>query len=98
MCLIITYVGPLLFSLYLLSLGSILRKQGVAFHCCAENSQIYIILGDAFFIEPLLLYLDYIKATMAQNVLHFNVRKSEVMAPVTPVNDYLISPRVLVAP
>lgn len=37
-------LGPLLFSLYLLLLGSILRKHGSSLHCYADSSQIYVPL------------------------------------------------------
>lgn len=37
-------LGPLLFSLYLLPLGSILRKHGISFHFHADDSQIYVPL------------------------------------------------------
>ena len=74
-------LGPLLFSLYLLPLGSILRKHGISFHCYADDSQIYLPVNkkDAFCLKPLLLCLEDIKAWMSLNFLKFNEKKTEVM-------------------
>ncbi|XP_076597184.1 uncharacterized protein LOC143326976 [Chaetodon auriga] len=74
-------LGPLLFSLYLLPLGSILRKHGISFHCYADDSQIYVPLKrkNAFSLTPLLSCLEDIKAWMALNFLNFNEKKMEVM-------------------
>lgn len=86
-------LGSVLFSLYLLPLGSILRRHGIAFHCYADDSQIYIPLkkSDSFSIQPLLKCLDDIKAWMALNFLNFNDKKTEVMVfggtSVTPLVD-----------
>ncbi len=72
-------LGPLLFSLYLLPLGSIIRKHGLSFHCYADDSQIYVPLRIYDTVRQLLDCLDDIKAWMSLNFLSFNENKTEVM-------------------
>jgi len=74
-------LGPLLFSLYLLPLGSILRKHVILFHCYADDSQIYVPLkkADSYSLKPLLNCLEDVETWMALNFLNFNEKKTEVM-------------------
>uniref|UniRef100_A0A3B3HP02 Reverse transcriptase domain-containing protein n=1 Tax=Oryzias latipes TaxID=8090 RepID=A0A3B3HP02_ORYLA len=73
-------LGPLLFSLYLLPLGSIFRKYNVSFHCYADDIQIYLPLksGGADVLDRLQNCLADIKSWMELNFLCLNENKTEV--------------------
>ncbi|XP_037548511.1 uncharacterized protein LOC119425058 [Nematolebias whitei] len=74
-------LGPLLFSLYLLPLGHLLRKHGISFHFYADDSQIYVPLkqGKHHSLKQLLGCMAEVRAWMSLNFLHFNDKKTEVL-------------------
>uniref|UniRef100_A0A3P9JT56 Reverse transcriptase domain-containing protein n=1 Tax=Oryzias latipes TaxID=8090 RepID=A0A3P9JT56_ORYLA len=74
-------LGPILFSLYLLPLGSIFEKHHVSYHCYADDIQIYLPLksGGVQCVENLQRCLEEVKAWMNLNFLSLNESKTEVL-------------------
>ncbi len=72
-------LGPVLFSLYILPLGSILNKYGVSFHLYADDTQIYIPLkrDNKQALKPILDCLDELKLSLTSNFLSLNESKTE---------------------
>lgn len=74
-------LAPLLFSLFMLPLGSIFKKNNVSFHCYADDMQIYLPLQhkNKNGLTPILECLNYIEAWMSLNFLKLNVNKTEII-------------------
>ncbi|XP_059188467.1 uncharacterized protein LOC131971162 [Centropristis striata] len=74
-------LGPLLFTIYLLPLGTILRHHGVHFHCYADDTQVYISSKPTAAIPPtsLTTCLEDIRSWMSRNFLKLNGNKTEAL-------------------
>ncbi len=74
-------LGPLLFTLYMLPLGNIIRKHGISFHCYTDDTQLYISSwpGETHQIEKLMECIVDIKNWMTSNFLLLNSEKTEVL-------------------
>ncbi len=75
-------LAPLLFSLYMLPISQIMRKNQIAYHSYADDTQIYLALSpnDYSPIDSLCQCIDEINSWMCQNFLQLNKEKTEVIA------------------
>uniref|UniRef100_A0A8C2F867 Reverse transcriptase domain-containing protein n=1 Tax=Cyprinus carpio TaxID=7962 RepID=A0A8C2F867_CYPCA len=93
-------LAPLLFNLYMLPLSQIMRKNQIAYHSYADDTQIYLALSpnDYSPIDSVCQRTDEINSWMCQNFLQLNKEKTEGIGfgnkdEVFKVNAYLDSRR-----
>uniref|UniRef100_A0A8C6Q5K8 Reverse transcriptase domain-containing protein n=1 Tax=Nothobranchius furzeri TaxID=105023 RepID=A0A8C6Q5K8_NOTFU len=74
-------LGPVLFNLYMLPLGGVIRRQGVNFHIYADDTQLYISVSpdDSRSMDALFNCILDIQSWMAENFLQLNQDKTEVL-------------------
>ncbi|KAK7899424.1 hypothetical protein WMY93_020277 [Mugilogobius chulae] len=74
-------LGPLLFNLYLLPLGQLIRNNSVCYHNYADNTQIYVSLtaGEYGPVDSLCRCIQQISVWMQNNFLQLNSDKTEVI-------------------
>uniref|UniRef100_A0A8B9R776 Reverse transcriptase domain-containing protein n=1 Tax=Astyanax mexicanus TaxID=7994 RepID=A0A8B9R776_ASTMX len=74
-------LGPLLFTLYMLPLGKVIRKHDINFHCYADDTQLFISAkpDDKVRIKEVKVCVKDVKLLMWHNFLLLNSDKTEVL-------------------
>jgi len=74
-------LGPLLFIIYMLPLGNIIRHHGFKFHCYADDTQLYIHsqCNSPFPTNSISACIDDLNAWMTSNFLKLNTDKTDLL-------------------
>ena len=87
-------LGPVLFSLYMLPLGNIIRRHGIDFHSYADDTQLYISVSpnDTSPVASLIQCIEQMNTWMSNHFLQLNKDKTDVLVIGPKTQRELINP------